>query len=294
VSFTNPIVGGVTLVRPSIQSPNYVPATAGWTVNADGTVEFNSGTFRGSISAGGGTVLLNSGGVAVIQGTHDYEINQTAGFLARVVPDDGTWWQLANNGLFWQSSNPTPSNHTIQHKGTIQTAILGSGTGEQLETRIFGEGWGSNLPGEIDLRSDSFDGVTHSSVNLIAEDIHLVAATGGTIDMGNATFVEVPHRLISTNTGFDYPAAQIFNTTLAISGGPGQTVSVTYPVAFPTGTTIFGTANNIDTSGPSSQYLVRWLPVDNTKCNITVYNTPGSAFSISSLHVCVLMFCVPA
>lgn len=50
--FNNPIIGGGgALVYPSIHAPNYVPGSTGWTVNKDGSVEFNNGTFRGTVSA---------------------------------------------------------------------------------------------------------------------------------------------------------------------------------------------------------------------------------------------------
>jgi hypothetical protein len=61
--FNNPIVGGTALVRPAINSPNYVPLTTGWSINADGTVDLGGGTFRGSLilgdpSAAGGAIYL--------------------------------------------------------------------------------------------------------------------------------------------------------------------------------------------------------------------------------------------
>ncbi len=49
------IVGGTALRIPAIQSPNYSPGSAGWIINIDGTAEFNSGTFRGSIEVGPAT-----------------------------------------------------------------------------------------------------------------------------------------------------------------------------------------------------------------------------------------------
>lgn len=48
----NPVVGGTVLRRQAIQSPNYVTGTSGWTINQDGSVEFNNGVFRGTISGG--------------------------------------------------------------------------------------------------------------------------------------------------------------------------------------------------------------------------------------------------
>lgn len=64
MAFRNPPIAGVTLVRPAIQSPNYVLGSAGWSINRDGSVEFNQGTFRGSVSIGNLTgqhaILANS------------------------------------------------------------------------------------------------------------------------------------------------------------------------------------------------------------------------------------------
>lgn len=51
--FSNAVVGGAAkLIRRAIQSPNYVPATTGWSINKDGTVDLTGGTFRGSIIVG--------------------------------------------------------------------------------------------------------------------------------------------------------------------------------------------------------------------------------------------------
>lgn len=45
----NPVVGGTVLRRAAIQSPNYVEGVSGWTINADGSAEFNDVTIRGSL-----------------------------------------------------------------------------------------------------------------------------------------------------------------------------------------------------------------------------------------------------
>jgi hypothetical protein len=49
--FTDPIVADTTLVRDSIQSPDYVVGSTGWTINRDGTAEFNNIYIRGTIEA---------------------------------------------------------------------------------------------------------------------------------------------------------------------------------------------------------------------------------------------------
>ena len=45
--FTDPVVGGTILRRPAIRSPNYALGSAGWTIDQDGSAEFNNLTIRG-------------------------------------------------------------------------------------------------------------------------------------------------------------------------------------------------------------------------------------------------------
>ncbi len=52
MGFSNPILGGTVLVRPAIKSPNYVPGVAGWSINRDGSAEFQNLISRGTIIAG--------------------------------------------------------------------------------------------------------------------------------------------------------------------------------------------------------------------------------------------------
>jgi len=67
--FSNAVVGGIgKLVRKWIQSPDYVPETSGWTVNQDGTVEFNDGVFRGTIEASNIVLIGASGEILVYSG----------------------------------------------------------------------------------------------------------------------------------------------------------------------------------------------------------------------------------
>lgn len=60
MEFGNPIVGGDTLVRDAIHSQNFVTGASGWTVNRDGSAEFNNVTIRNGETVGG-TQLFYSG-----------------------------------------------------------------------------------------------------------------------------------------------------------------------------------------------------------------------------------------
>lgn len=51
--FANAILGGAEkLIRKAIRSPNYQAGTAGWTVNQDGSAEFNDVIVRGEVDVG--------------------------------------------------------------------------------------------------------------------------------------------------------------------------------------------------------------------------------------------------
>jgi len=62
--FTNDIAGGQgSLVRNWLQSANFVTGVSGWQIRKDGNVEFNNGTFRGSITSGnpaGNHIIINN------------------------------------------------------------------------------------------------------------------------------------------------------------------------------------------------------------------------------------------
>jgi hypothetical protein len=63
----NPVVGGTVLRRAAIASPNYVAGVSGWTINQDGSAEFNNLTIRGVFA--GTNFEINSLGAFFYSGT---------------------------------------------------------------------------------------------------------------------------------------------------------------------------------------------------------------------------------
>jgi hypothetical protein len=60
--FNNPIIGGGgALVYPSIHSPGYVEGESGWTVDQNGSAEFNNLSIRGTFN--GLDYVINSAGL---------------------------------------------------------------------------------------------------------------------------------------------------------------------------------------------------------------------------------------
>lgn len=65
--FNNPIVGGGgALAYPSIHSPDFVHLLSGWTVNKDGSAEFENLTLRGTFN--GNDYIINNAGVFIYDG----------------------------------------------------------------------------------------------------------------------------------------------------------------------------------------------------------------------------------
>lgn len=69
MTFSNPVVGGQNgeLIRAAIRSPNYVPGVSGWTINRDGSAEFNNVTIRFDLTTGSIVVGDPSGPQVVIR-----------------------------------------------------------------------------------------------------------------------------------------------------------------------------------------------------------------------------------
>lgn len=105
---TNGIEFGVnpTTKDSYIQSRNFVSGSAGWQIDNDGNVEFNSGTFRGTLSAASGTLG------AITVGTNAWHIDSSGNM----------WWGSAATYALATAS----ISATMLIKGAIFTATTGN------------------------------------------------------------------------------------------------------------------------------------------------------------------------
>lgn len=95
--FQHDIAGGQgNLIVTSLQSPGFLPGVGGWQVRRDGSVEFNNGTFRGTIK--GGTLIISQGSGATFEqfeidgstGTTTWSKYQSPSVVIRQILADGT------------------------------------------------------------------------------------------------------------------------------------------------------------------------------------------------------------
>lgn len=140
MGFIDPIVGGISLRIPAIRSPNYVPGVSGWTINIDGSAEFNNLTIRGEFF-GTDFIIENKGiffysgppangnlvlSIAATAGTDDFGNTFPSGFN---ITESGKAVVLGLTGgsplLYFVTGLAATFN-----SAAIQGIIQGAGTGQ--------------------------------------------------------------------------------------------------------------------------------------------------------------------
>lgn len=132
--FDNPIVAGLQLLIDAIQSPNYVAGVSGWTINKDGTVEFNNGLFRGTIT-NGGMFIYGPGAPAL--GNLLLSISPTAG--------NDSFGNSYNQGLCIQANSLQTLNWFVDatsHPGFVNSPFITAQPNGDLTAK--GPNYGSN------------------------------------------------------------------------------------------------------------------------------------------------------
>ena len=76
---SDPIVGGIKLIRQAIQSLNYLAGSQGWTINLDGSAEFNNVTIRGTLVITGTNAILFYTSTPPAAGTILFALSALAG-----------------------------------------------------------------------------------------------------------------------------------------------------------------------------------------------------------------------
>jgi hypothetical protein len=144
VPFTNPLVAGNTLIREAIQSPDYVAGVSGWTINKDGTAEFNSVVVRGVLD---------------VKGPDNSEVEVITGGPTRV----GAHIEIRANDF----SPALPVLSAAITKAYIDAFTQTVSAGEhRIDTEFFGGSFnGSNFPG-IKFYSAPYEGGSTTYIDL--------------------------------------------------------------------------------------------------------------------------------
>ena len=214
------------LRRAAIQSPNYVPGTSGWTIKQDGSVEFNNGTFRGTLTAAtflGTNFIINTSGaffysgmpaagnliasIAAVSGTDAFG----NAYLAGVTSYNGALVaQLAAGGIALQAA-----------AGQIAGNFAGTvSAGAQAGQVIITSGGNSGADPQAEIVLDSAAVAGTPTVVVVGN----LTVQNNTLVQGNLTVTGTASINGSTSTGN--------GSNGGVTSGPSGTVS-SFPAAGP-------------------------------------------------------------
>jgi hypothetical protein len=152
MQFQDDLAGGVVLIRPALQSPDFVSGTSGWQISIDGSAEFNDVVIRDTLQSD----------------------NYVAGVSGWKLDQDGTaeLYELTARGSL-ESDNFVP--------GVSGWQILAAGTAEFSDLSIrSSDGSGSTVVvanGEIEI----LDGDDDTVVELDSSGYRLYSSTGSIV-----------------------------------------------------------------------------------------------------------------
>ena len=260
--FNNPVVGALKLIRRAIQSPNYAAGSTGWTINDDGTAEFNDLTIRGKI-----IVQSTDEGVFVYSGAP-----AAGNLIVALASADGTdaYGNAYTRGLYiagYVDGDFLPSAVTLQPKNVDSTNFAPA----ELFVRTVP---GGECDFYIASPYDQNTGLDPASILLRGQDPSTpqpyIYMSAGTIQAGG---VFIANNMVYGKTAIT-PSAANTPTSKTISGLAvyGSTfigyASVETTVA---GTTVTGWA----TTSPTASSVVCWVTRTNTTNTTVCYQLIG-------------------
>lgn len=158
----NPIVGSITLRRPAIQSPDFVAGVSGWSINADGSAQFNNvilssagsnvtvnieaGTIDWTVTLLGGKVMSQDPLMFVELGpaigrTADNQfvnVSLSPGFIAGTPSGQAPSIQLNTPSA---DGTSTDSIALLADQITVLTGLLYAGSAGRPSHPVYGSGW---------------------------------------------------------------------------------------------------------------------------------------------------------
>lgn len=162
----NPIVGGTTLRIPAIASPGFISGSTGWTINADGTAEFNGLTLHGTLVLGTGT---NNVIIADFSRRAIFVYDNNGHLTESIAPSSGT----DSFGNAYKSGFTSYLGTNILQTGQLDSGIASFTNGNSANIggtvqEVQGVGPGSNQPAlELNSGHNSSQGVR---LRLIGDD----------------------------------------------------------------------------------------------------------------------------
>lgn len=207
--FKHDIAGGQgNLVIRALQSPDFAAGAQGWQVRRDGSVEFNNGTFRGTVSGG------------VFAGT-DFEINPSGLFfysgpagpgtlLLTIAGADGTdAYGTAYDAGVWLHGSGGSAVALFTGSGTPAIAVIPAGIAHATVTpELFGFALSPGAAAEVmvaALTSGKESGNDDAALQLFSQSADATVPARAVLEFGGTVGLTV------TRSGPQYPVPPVYH-----------------------------------------------------------------------------------
>lgn len=245
--------GGGNLVVTSMQSPNFVAGSTGWQIRKDGNVEFNSGVFRGTVTAStfqGTDFIINSAGMFFYNGVPAAgnlaaSYAQTSGIDGfgnnyrgpgfYVYSGTGSWAVLNSASVTFNTGDASQID-----TGSVTSGIAGTGTTRSLFTGMASPKLGGSDRSSVNTGSGSADAITQGAyVELFCQDsladlyvgsvnnapgVPTILVTGGIYTVNGNTPRRISVTPLSLLAGFSAAAGELVPSVFLNPMNGGQLV----------------------------------------------------------------------
>lgn len=271
ITFRSSVVGGTTLVRDAINSPNYVTGSTGWTINADGTSEFGEAVIRGllRVNAAVGDAFLE-----IFASGDTVNIDTQPGSTGLVNPvfqgSRYTDTDTVNQEISIRDDGPvfTPFEKTTWQIGASDA----NGAFARLFTTLF------TITG-LTIFNDAVTVDDALTVNQLLTAFANMQVNGNLQVNNDATV----NGQVMDSAGRDYYRG-VRGTDSTNTGGAVAVVSavINFPTAFPVGVIPDVHVNTTNTAATQSQWEGHAISVTNTGFRIVYHGPVLAAFNVNS------------
>lgn len=279
---------------------------------ADSTLIQNTNSGSTGAAAQGSIDLMDGETLYVVWTGGDPGAVATATFVGNTIPFD----QIGSTNITWEDPIAAGDGSLVypQMKSPdFQTSISGwilrrDGSVEFGSAVIRGSvsaAGGNVVLNDFGIRVVGTAGDTELLINRsggfaarnIPDDGNVVQVFPGTINIANSAVTSISlgvgARIVNQGTGMDYSSSQLFASSTAVTLGLTRIASgfINYPIAFPVGRTLMGWANITNGAGTADQWHARWVPQDNTKCQVFLFNANGGPAAVTlnyNIHVFII------
>ena len=234
------IVGTNTSDSAVIKSSNYSTGSAGWKIDSDGTVEFESGTFRGNLDGAGGTFSGTISANQISGGSISADLISGGSISADLISGGTISADLISGGTI-NGSNITVTNLNADNITT------GSLNGNQIENNAIS----SNKIQSNAVTNDKIDSVEFGKVTA-------VSINAGTITAGTLNVDRIPNLNADKITSGTIDAGLISTASLSsvfINTSANITSALTVQGATVRATGNVLTGDRLEHNGASNTYI---------------------------------------